>query len=104
MRFLHEMAHAALHINPSLSQFYLEALRDEFGKRVKRKATAIEDIRQLVERKLQLLLAQNPTRMDYEVKYREIVAAYNRDKDRATIEQVFAQLTWAPAWAALYAK
>ncbi len=28
MRFLHEMAHAALHINPSLSQFYLEALRD----------------------------------------------------------------------------
>jgi hypothetical protein len=29
MRFLHEMAHAALHINPSLSQFYFEALRDE---------------------------------------------------------------------------
>ena len=28
MRFLHEMAQAALHINPSLSQFYLEALRD----------------------------------------------------------------------------
>jgi RNase P subunit RPR2 len=28
MRFLHEMAHAALHINPLLSQFYLEALRD----------------------------------------------------------------------------
>jgi RNase P subunit RPR2 len=28
MHFLHEMSHAALHINPSLSQFYLEALRD----------------------------------------------------------------------------
>ncbi len=75
-----------------LSRIDLEALRDEFSKRVKRKATAIEDIRQLVERKLLLLLAKNPTRMDYEVKYREIVAAYNRDKDRATIEDVFAQL------------
>jgi type I restriction enzyme R subunit len=75
-----------------LSRIDLEKLRDEFGKKVKHKATAIEDIRKLVERKLALLLAQNPTRMDYEVKYREIVAAYNLDKDRATIEEIFAQL------------
>ena len=59
---------------------------------MKHKATAIEDIRALVERKLALLLAQNPTRMDFEVKYREIVAAYNLDKDRATIEEIFAKL------------
>ena len=75
-----------------LSRIDLEKLRDEFAKKVKHKATAIEDIRKLVERKLLLLLAQNPTRMDYEVKYREIVAAYNQDKDRATIEEIFAQL------------
>ena len=75
-----------------LSRIDLEKLRDEFAKKVKHKATAIEDIRQLVERKLALLLAQNPTRMDFEVKYREIVAAYNLDKDRTTIEQIFAQL------------
>ncbi len=75
-----------------LSRIDLEKLRDEFAKKVKHKATAIEDIRQLVERKLLLLLAQNPTRMNYEVKYREIVAAYNQDKDRATIEEIFAQL------------
>jgi type I restriction enzyme R subunit len=75
-----------------LSRIDLEKLRDEFAKKVKHKATAIEDIRQLVERKLALLLAQNPTRMDFEIKYREIVAAYNLDKDRATIEDIFAKL------------
>lgn len=75
-----------------LSRIDLEKLRDEFAKKVKHKATAIEDIRQLVERKLALLLAQNPTRMDYDVKYREIVGAYNLDKDRATIEATFAKL------------
>ena len=75
-----------------LSRIDLEKLRDEFAKKVKHKATAIEDIRHLVERKLALLLAQNPTRMNFEIKYREIVAAYNLDKDRATIEDIFAKL------------
>ena len=75
-----------------LSRIDLEVLRDEFAKKVKHKATAIEDIRTLVERKLGLLLAQNPTRMDFELKYREIVAAYNLDKDRATVEETFARL------------
>ena len=75
-----------------LSQIDLEKLRDEFAKKVKHKATAIEDIRKLVERKLALLLAENPTRMDFELKYREIVAAYNLDKDRATVEETFAKL------------
>jgi type I restriction enzyme R subunit len=75
-----------------LSQIDLEKLRDEFARKVKHKATAIEDIRKLVERKLALLLAENPTRMDFELKYREIVAAYNLDKDRATVEETFAKL------------
>ena len=75
-----------------LSRIDLEKLRDEFANKVKHKATAIEDIRLLLERKLALLLAQNPGRMDFEVKYREIVAAYNLDKDRATVEETFAKL------------
>jgi type I restriction enzyme R subunit len=75
-----------------LSTIDLEKLRAEFSKKVKHKATAIEDIRRLIERKLALLLAQNPTRMNYDIKYREIVAAYNMDKDRATIEATFARM------------
>ena len=75
-----------------LSQINMERLRDEFANKVKRKATAIEDIRQIVEEKLAQMLAANPLRMNYEKKYQEIIAAYNQDKDRATIEATFAQL------------
>lgn len=75
-----------------LSRINLEKLREEFAKRVQRKATVIEDIRQLVERKLEQLLARNPSRMDYYKRYTEIVAEYNSDKDRVTLEETFAKL------------
>ncbi len=75
-----------------LSQINMEKLRDEFGKRVKRKATVIADIRQIVEEKLAQMLANNPLRMNYEKKYQEVIAAYNADKDRATVEDTFARL------------
>ncbi|MBA4109653.1 MAG: type I restriction endonuclease subunit R [Leptothrix sp. (in: Bacteria)] len=75
-----------------LTQINMEKLRDEFARKVKRKATAIEDIRQIVEDKLAQMLALNPLRMNYEKKYQEIIAAYNQDKDRATIEDTFARL------------
>jgi type I restriction enzyme, R subunit len=74
-----------------LSQLDLERLRDEFAK-VRRKATAVRDIREVVEEKLAQMLALNPRRMDYYKRYQEIVADYNRDKDRVEIEETFAQL------------
>ncbi len=74
-----------------LSQIDLAKLRDEFSK-VQRKRTTLENIRTIVERKLQQMIAHNPQRMDYYRKYSEIVADYNREKDRVTIEQTFAQL------------
>lgn len=75
-----------------LSQINMEKLRDEFAGKVKRKATVIEDIRQIVEEKLAQMLARNPLRMNFEKKYQEIIAAYNQDKDRATVEDTFARL------------
>jgi type I restriction enzyme R subunit len=45
-----------------------------------------------VEDKLAKMLQQNPQRMDYYRKYQEIVADYNREKDRTTIEDTFARL------------
>lgn len=75
-----------------LSQINMERLREEFSKKVKRKATLIEDIRAIVERKLAQMLARNPERMNYEKKYQEIIADYNQDKDRATVEETFAKL------------
>ncbi len=75
-----------------LSKIDLEKLRDEFGKKVRRKATALQDIRDIVEQKLAEMLARNPSRMDYQQKYEEIIADYNREKDRATIEETFRRL------------
>ncbi|MHC1745177.1 MAG: type I restriction endonuclease subunit R [Syntrophobacteraceae bacterium] len=75
-----------------LSQIDLEKLRDEFMKKVRRKATALHDIREIVEKKLAQMVARNPLRMDYYKKYQEIIADYNREKDRITIEETFSRV------------
>lgn len=75
-----------------MSTIDIEALRNEFANKVKRKATAFENIRQVVEKKLQQMLARNPQRMDYYRRYSELIADYNRDKDRVTMEETFARL------------
>lgn len=53
--------------------------------------STLEDIRKVIEEKLARMIAQNPQRMDYYRKYQEIVAEYNREKDRVTIEETFAR-------------
>ena len=75
-----------------LSKIDLERLREEFAKKARHKATAIQDIRDLVEKKLAEMLARNPMRMDYQIKYEEIVAAYNAEKDRTSVEDAFRRL------------
>ena len=76
-----------------LSRIDMEKLREEFAKKVRRKATVLRDIREIVEQKLADMLAQNPMRMDYQLKYEEIVAGYNSEKDRVTVEETFRRLT-----------
>ncbi|MCY4286175.1 MAG: type I restriction endonuclease subunit R [Thiotrichales bacterium] len=75
-----------------LSRIDAEKLREEFAKKVRCKATALRDIREIVEQKLAEMLARNPSRMDYQQKYEAIVADYNREKDRVTVEETFRRL------------
>ena len=75
-----------------LSQIDFEKLRNEFASKVRRKHAALQDIRDVVEDKLAQMLACNPLRMDYYKRYQEIIADYNREKDRTTVEATFAQL------------
>jgi type I restriction enzyme, R subunit len=75
-----------------LSKIDFDKLREEFAKKVKRKNAALQDIRELVEKKLAQMLASNPMRMDYYKKYQQIIADYNREKDRAIVEETFARL------------
>ncbi len=75
-----------------LSKIDFEKLREEFARKVRRKHSALQDIRDIVEKKLADMLQNNPLRMDYYRRYQEIVADYNREKDRATVEATFAAL------------
>jgi type I restriction enzyme, R subunit len=75
-----------------LSQIDFEKLRNEFAGKVHRKHAALQDIRDVVEQKLAQMLARNPLRMDYYRVYQEIIADYNREKDRATVEATFAKV------------
>ena len=84
-----DLASGALY---DLSRIDMEKLREEFARKARRKATALQDIREIVERRLAEMLAQNPLRMDYQRKYEEIVAGYNSEKDRVTVEETFRRL------------
>ncbi|MEA3303188.1 MAG: DUF3387 domain-containing protein, partial [Pseudomonadota bacterium] len=56
------------------------------------KHTTVQNLRHVVEQRLQRLLNQNPLRTDFQHHYEEIVAEYNSEKDQVTIEQTFVAL------------
>jgi type I restriction enzyme R subunit len=74
-----------------ISKIDFDRLRREF-ERSKKKNTTVQSLKAVIDLKLQRLLAQNPTRTDYQKHYEEIVAEYNREKDRVTIEKTFEAL------------
>src|SRR5204863_9112810 len=55
-----------------LSQIDFAKLRDEFASKVRRKHTALQDIREVVDKQLAQMLAHNRMRMDYYKKYQDI--------------------------------
>ncbi len=75
-----------------ISKIDFDKLLKEF-QRSKRKQTTVQSLKAAVESRLAKLLAQNPLRKDLQERYEEIVAEYNREKDRATIEATFQHLT-----------
>ncbi len=74
-----------------ISKIDFDKLRAEFEKGAAKK-TIVQDLRSILEKRLQRLLAQNPLRTDFQQRYEKIVDEYNKEKDRATIEATFQQL------------
>ena len=74
-----------------ISKIDFDKLRKEF-ERSTAKRTTVQNLKQAVEKKLQRLLEQNPLRTDFQRHFEEIVADYNREKDRVTIEKTFEEL------------
>lgn len=75
-----------------LSNLDADALRKAFEK-VQRKNELVYDLNKAVENKLEQMLKENPLRMEFYDRYKEIVEAYNKGKSEAELKRSFEQLT-----------
>ncbi len=74
-----------------ISRIDFDRLRREF-ERSPAKRTTVQNLKAVIEQRLLRLLQQNPLRTDFQRHYEEIVAEYNHEKDRVTIEKTFETL------------
>ena len=74
-----------------ISKIDFERLRREF-ERAKAKNSIVYDLKLAIEKKLERLLARNPLRTDFQKHYEILIAEYNSEKNRATIEKTFEDL------------
>ena len=102
IRKLHEVVDAAIDVRADrigdedptpydISAIDFDRLKREF-ERSREKRTTVQALKHTVEQRLQRLLARNPLRTDFQQHYEAIVAEYNREKDRVTIERTFEEL------------
>ena len=101
IRKLHEVVEPAIEIQPTtvqdpqkpfdISRIDFEHLRREF-ERSRARRTTIQNLKDAIEKRLRILLERNPLRTDFQRHYEAIVADYNREKDRLTIEKTFEDL------------
>lgn len=101
IRQLHEVVDAA--IVPGMSDFVKETgpfdiskidfdrLRKEF-EHFPAKKTMVQNLKTVIEQRLMKLMERNPLRTDFQEHFESIVAEYNREKDRQTIEKTFEEL------------
>ena len=74
-----------------ISKIDFELLRKEFEKS-EQKNSDVQNIKDVIEKRLSRMLAENPLRTDFQERYDEIVADYNKEKDKNTIEATFEAL------------
>jgi type I restriction enzyme R subunit len=74
-----------------ISRIDVEKLRQEFG-RSPRQNLATQTLKDRVERRLEIMLRQNPGRVDFAERFQKIVDEYNLSTERAAIEKTFEAL------------
>lgn len=75
-----------------LSNIDFARLRAEF-ERGQFKNIVVLNLKEQIEKRLAMMLARNPTRIDLYERYQEIVKEYNKDKDEAEIQKILDKLT-----------
>lgn len=74
-----------------ISKINFEALRAEFAQS-ERKASDVQDMRSVLQKRLAKMLADNPTLINLQERFDEVVSEYNKEKDKNTIEATFEAL------------
>ncbi|GGK71768.1 type I restriction endonuclease subunit R [Rufibacter glacialis] len=74
-----------------ISKIDFNKLKEEFANSKKRNTT-VQNLKNYIEQKLAKMMRQNPLRNDFYKRYQEIIADYNNEKDRRTIEETFEHL------------
>lgn len=101
IRELHKIVDDAVHVDASriseesapydISKIDFDRLKAEFEHSPAKKTT-VQNLRQAIENRLKQMLMENPLRTDFQDHYETLVAEYNREKDRLTIEKTFEAL------------
>ena len=60
--------------------------------KTKKKNLLITDLDELIQTRLDSMLKENPSRVDYYERYQTIIDEYNNEQDRANIEKTFMDL------------
>ncbi len=73
-----------------LSKVDIRRLQAEFERQCPN--IKVLNLREKIAKRLEMMIARNPTRVDLYQRYQEIVAEYNKDKDAAEVQRVFDEL------------
>lgn len=74
-----------------ISNIDFDRLSQEFVKD-KHKHLFIDNLREIIEARLEIALKNNPRRVDFFERYEKIIECYNSEQDKATIEKTFNDL------------
>lgn len=74
-----------------ISKIDFDLLSKEFAK-TKAPRLVLNDLEDLVKQRIERMLNNNPTRINFYEKYTEIINSYNSEQDRASIEKTFMEL------------
>ncbi|WP_288377116.1 type I restriction endonuclease subunit R [uncultured Pseudomonas sp.] len=100
IRQLHGIVDEAIHTRTAtsegagvydISKIDFERLRLEFAKSPA-KHTVVQGLKDVIEKRLNILLMKNPLRTDFQAHYDKLVDEYNLEKDRLTIQKTFEAL------------
>ena len=75
-----------------LSSLDFDALKTAFQK-IKKKNTFVYDLQKAIEQKLKQMIKENPLRLEFYEKYKEIIEEYNNGKDINATKKAFEDLT-----------